>query len=293
MEEYAFEEKHFGTSAVISIVCPSFVEAKKLANDGFLQMATAEKIFSRFLPDSELSKLNKLGTYCVSAIFIELLEIALKLTKDTHSAFNPLTQVANLGYTKTFEALANEIKTLDQSPYRTDIDAITIDRKTNTVTLAPTQQLDFGGIAKGFMAEKIARGIKESSPECLGVIVNLGGDLYTFGLNVEEKPFTFYIFNPITKTELPLTVTNQALATSGTYKRKWETDSGQVHHLVDPNTHLNPDTQIISSSIIHKSGATAEAWTKYYLINDLKEDLSPPEGLTYLLIDNTGQVKQN
>lgn len=293
MKEFAFTEQHFGTSAVISLVCPTFEEAKQLATAGFLHMTVAEEIFSRFMPESELSRLNKAGTLVVSDIFIELLEAAVSLTHATGGAFNPLSQITKLGYTDTFSKLAQELQVTDPSPYPTDIDSITIDRETNTVTLADQQQLDFGGIAKGFLAEKIAIQLKLANPNCVGIIVNLGGDLYTLGHDADEEPFIFFIYNPVTETELPLVVQNQALTTSGTYKRHWNTRSGPKHHIIDPNTRENPETKIISSSTLHTHGAVAEAWTKYFLVNNLPTTISPPEDLTYLLIDAEGAVKQN
>ena len=293
MEEFAFTEEHFGTSAVISIVCPTFEEAKQLAAAGFLHMTVAEKIFSRFMPDSELSRLNKAGTLVVSDIFIELLEAAISLTHATGGAFNPLSQITKLGYTDTFSNLADGLQTTDSSPYRTDIDAITINKETNTVTLANQQQLDFGGIAKGFLAEKIATNMKVAAPNCVGIIVNLGGDLYTLGHGADGEPFIFFIYNPVTETELPLVVQDQALTTSGTYKRHWNTRSGPKHHIVDPNTRENPETKITSSSTIHPRGAVAEAWAKYFLVNNIPTTISPPEDLTYLLIYTEGTVKQN
>lgn len=293
MQEFAFEEQHFGTSTVLSVVCPTFEEAKQIATAGFLQMVTTEKIFSRFIPDSELSKLNQTGTLVVSDIFIELLEVASTLTRDTNGFFNPLSQITKLGYTKTFPVMTEGLPAIDPTPYLTDIDAITIERETNTVTLAPSQQLDFGGIAKGFLAEKIAVNLKSTHPNCVGIIVNLGGDVYTLGRGADGEPFTFFIYNPVTETEIPLIVQNQALATSGTYKRHWDTKSGPRHHIIDPHTHQNPKTHFVSSSIIHQSGATAEAWTKYFLLDEKALATPPPEDLTYLLIDSEGTVKQN
>ena len=87
-------------------------------------------------------------------------------------------------------------------------------------------RIGFGGIGKGYAAER-ARLVMKS----LGVksgIVNASGDLTTWGLQPNGKPWTIGIVNPNAAHELfsYLNVTDLAVATSGNYEKycndQWE-----------------------------------------------------------------------
>ena len=165
------------------------------------------------------------------------------------------------------------------------------------IILSKGQKLDFGGFLKGYLAEVIAREIKEHSPLITGVIVNIGGDIHAQGHDVDENEFTFTIYNPVTNDEnITITLHNKSLATSGTYKRTWTNKNSPVHHILDVSGTQNPDSDIVSASVIHADGGTSEAYTKVFLSmkpEDASHLLQEEEALPYVLIRNNGEVIKN
>lgn len=286
-----------GTQFSISIVTTSKGKADNLANIAEEQIHENEARFSRFQLGSELSLLNTKKSAVVSNDFFTVAEEAYRLFVRTQGIFNPLVQIEKFGYNKTFDELSSyTTDTHTEEPYDIDFATTIIDPTTRTITLKEGHKLDFGGFLKGYLATKICKEIMSSSPEVTGAIVNIGGDLHTEGFDEHNTEFTFEIYNPVTqKDDIVVSVHNKSLATSGTYKRTWVHNRTQVHHILDVTGMQNPDTDIVSVSIVNDDGATAEAYTKVFLNVGIKEALEilKNEKILYLCIDTKGVVTTN
>lgn len=293
MKEYAYFQKHMGTEVSVSLVTTSATLAAKIAEEIFATVAKYEQHFSRFLPNSELSLLNSSKNAIVTEEFFTVLEKSYQLYKATVKIFNPLVEVARLGYQTNYENLKDNQVLIDSNPYNIDFDLVLMDKVTKRVILHADQKLDFGGILKGYLAEKLSKKITEQYPECQGNIVNLGGDLHTEGTDENGEPFIFQLYNPVTKTDIPIALTDTSLVTSGTYKRTWETSQGLKNHILSTDGKSNPETNIISASVIHPDGAQAEAYAKVLLIDREATARCAELGIKYLIINNDGKTLTN
>ncbi len=297
MQEFTYTGKAMGTDFSVSIVCAAEEVARTLFEGTGNTIHAYEARFSRFLPESELSRLNRAGTAIVSPEFLEVLLEAQRLFTLTHGIFNPLVQISRLGYTSTFENLKTAIAPLSpDEPYDIDFSTTFVNPETRNVILSEGQQLDFGGFLKGFLAEKIAKEIMESKDTVQGVIVNLGGDIHTRGLDAEGAAFLFSIYNPITKKDdfhIPLKDTS--LATSGTYKRTWMHAETPTHHILDSAGVHNPESDIVSASVVHESGGMTEACAKVFLATGIEEGTRILQGhsMRYVIITNKGTLFTN
>lgn len=312
MIEYEYGDKVMGTDLTISIVTDSKELADNLAQKALSEIKSYEQKFSRFLPGSELSQLNLKKEMIVSKTFMEVILKAKELFKETDGAFNPLFQVEKLGYTKTFEEIKNtkfnnkqnqNFKKEKPEIYDFDFSKIIIDQNLSKIILSEGQKLDFGGMLKGYLAEKIARKIKnyhaenfinvESNKKINGVIVNIGGDIHTQGLDSDNQEFIFNIFNPINEQdEILIKLYNESLATSGTYKRAWQNNGLKTHHLLDKTGTKNPESDVVSVSVIHKDGGRADAYTKMFLNLGHEEAVKilGSNGIKFIIIKNNGEI---
>ncbi len=293
VQEYEYNGKAMGTDFSIALIMESELMAASIAEEAIQSIHTYERIFSRFLETSELSVLNTTREMKVSEIFFEVLLEAQRLFLETRGVFNPLIQIGRFGYTKNFDdiTVSNTTDEID-TPYNIDFETVGIVKQDRLVSLTEGQQLDFGGILKGFLAEKLCRKIKNSYPTVVGVIINIGGDIHTQGFDAHGKKFLFSIYNPITDTEIQTELHNMSLATSGTYKRAWDRDGTRMHHILDAIGTHNPATNIVSASILHIHGSTAEAYAKVYisLEREEAEKILDSTSYAYILITNTGQI---
>lgn len=297
-KEYEYERKIMGTDLSIAIVCNQKELADKIFAEKYEKLQNYESKFSRFLPKSELSTLNKNKKIIASREMTEVINVAKKLYKETGGYFNPLIQIAKYGYDESFEKIKDSKRKISTDKYNIDFDLVEINEKSEIV-LRKDQALDFGGFLKGYLAEKIAREIFEMSGEknvINGVIVNIGGDIYTLGKDSDDKDFVFEIFNPSTKSDdIKMSVSNAAMATSGTYKRIWKIADKEIHHILHGKKLHNPQNDILSVTVITKDGGRADAYTKLFMSVGHKkalEILRNPE-IKFLVITKSGEIIKN
>lgn len=140
-------------------------------------------------------------------------------------------------------------------------------------------RIGFGGIGKGYAAEKAKELLKQ-----MGVrsgIVNAAGDLTTWGYQPDGKPWTIGIANPENAMSLfsYLNITDMAVATSGNYEKFVVIDGKKYSHTINPKTGL-PVHGIKSVSIICPNAEVADAMATpvtimgveagLYMINQMK-----------------------
>ncbi|HEY5368437.1 MAG TPA: FAD:protein FMN transferase, partial [Hanamia sp.] len=133
-------------------------------------------------------------------------------------------------------------------------------------------RIGFGGIGKGYAAER-ARNVMKS----LGVksgIVNASGDLTTWGLQPNGKPWTIGIVNPNVAHEVfsYINVTDLAVATSGNYEKFAIINGKKYSHTIDPRTGL-PVSGIKSVTIITLNAEVADAMATPVMVMGIKAGL--------------------
>ena len=285
-----------GVEVSVSIITDTEDRANEIREQTYAAVARFERIFSRFLPGSELSQLNVNKDQTVSQDFFAVLLKSYELFKQTNGEFNPLFQIARYGYDRDFDTLLdNTSQTNDPANYDTNFDSVSMDTDTRRVIINKEQKLDFGGVLKGYLAHKLSCNISQDYEHCTGNIVNIGGDLHTEGLDELGEPFVFDIFNPITKEEFPVKLTNTSLATSGIYKRFWQTKEGKRTHILSSVGKKDHNLNLCSASIIHKEGAAADAYAKLFLNKGAEYAMKilKEKTIKYFLVKENGQVETN
>ncbi len=291
LREHIFEDRLMGSDLVVSIVMSSpdmarkeYERAKSLGND-------YEKRFSRFLPTSELSRLNDTGVADVSSEFIDVISTGFSLYRDTHGAFNPLVQIARMGYDTSFDTL-NGPREIDHGNYDVHPTSVSIDEVSRHIVLGTGQRLDVGGYLKGMVAEHMAKSIEGAD----GIIVNIGGDIYTTGKDENGAPFGFDVYDPVNEqVAVVVPLTDGAIATSGVYRRAWEADGKRVHHILDETGTQNPTSDLVSATIIAEHGHEADAYATVAIVmgSERASRLLRERGLSYVFITHEGKTIMN
>ena len=294
MQEFEFTGKAMGTAYAISIVCDSEDLVTSISEETIKKIERYEKRFSRFLPESELSRLNNTKNMIVSGEFILVTKKALELFTLTKGIFNPLVQIGRMGYDKDFSKIDVTDSLDDTDTYDIDFETVSIDDRGNRIILKDGQKLDFGGFLKGYLAEILCKKIMKESLLIKGAIVNIGGDIHTEGTDVDGKLFIFDIYNPVTEEEIPITLHNQSLATSATYKRAWLRSNEPVHHILDSSGMRNPESDILSASVIGTDGGKTEAYAKVFInLGEKAMTVLPEKDIQFVLISKDGLITKN
>jgi len=229
-------------------------DARSLAQ-GATWVLELHRRLTRFDPNSELSAFNTSGGGWVriSATLEDLLREALY----AHEVSGGLVHAGVLhallaaGYTHSFSEgdrpTPRSTIALDPLPPLSDILAVA----PGAAKLRPGYGIDLGGIAKGWLADRLAERLGENC------VVNLGGDLFARGIGPEGEGW------PIGFGGTTIYLRDQGAATSGTIKRRWGPD---LHHLVDPRTSRPAKSNLQEVSVIAASGTDAEIYAKVALL---------------------------
>ncbi len=226
-----------------------------------------EQTLSRFLQESELSRLNQqAGTStAVSDLLYQVLATALTAAQATQGVYDPalLDQLVQLGYDRSFD---------DLPAVRSDLifpgepgggwRGIRVDPLRRCVTVPPGIKLDFGGIAKGMAVDAALEDLRLSgvSP----ALVNAGGDLAALGLPPAAEHWQLAVPGRVRFWTIPLR--QGAVATSGIAHRHWRQGQTLRHHLLDPRTGLPAQSDLWSVTVVADRCEQAEVAAKVAFI---------------------------
>lgn len=212
---------------------------------------------TRFDRGSELSHLNAHagGWVAVSPILEAVLTESLRAWTMSRGLVHVgvLAAVLATGYTRPFREGPTTAR-LDAPPPPPLPEMLEL--RPGAARLAPGGGIDLGGIAKGWMADRLTERIGPNS------MVNLGGDLYARGAGPEGGGW------PIGFAGKTLLLSDRGVATSGVRGRSW---GEGLHHLVDPRTGRPVDSDVAEVSVVARTGADAEVIAKTALLLGLEE----------------------
>jgi len=247
----AVESHHF---AALGTNCSLFAAGRSRAAllEGEFWVRRLGARLTRFSTGSELSRLN-----AAAGRWFEISEALEVLLRESLRAFEMSAGLVNIavlpsmlaiGYTRPWSEGAT-VATLDAAqPLRPLPDVLSVRR--GAARVEPGTALDLGGIAKGWMADRLC--------ECLGpnALANLGGDLSAAGAGPEGNGW------PVAIADATLMLRGQGAATSSVRRRRW----GEVHHLIDPRTGLPARTGLAEVSVVAAGGFEAEVVAKTALL---------------------------
>jgi thiamine biosynthesis lipoprotein len=232
--------------------------------------------FSRFEPDSELSRLNAdpRETVPVSPEMTRLVRGALMAAAVTSGLVDPtlVAEIEQAGYRGHFDAVAVPLeRALALAPERSPAAPspagrwreITVDRDAGTVTRRPGVRIDSGGIAKGMFGDLLAGELAGHE----SFAVDAAGDVRFGGSGSWQRPIR--VASPFDDSVLHVfELTEGAAATSGIARRSWLDPSGRpAHHLLDPHTGAPAFTGIVQVTALAPSGLEAEVLSKAALLS--------------------------
>jgi FAD:protein FMN transferase len=268
-----------GNHFEISVVSSNETWANERIEAGIYEIQRIEKLLTTFNEESETSLVNRyagMSPVKVSRETFDIIERSLRISRLTQGAFD-------ISYGSIDKRLWNFDTNMKSLPDKATAKKmvrlinyrnIILDDENCTVFLKEKgMRIGFGGIGKGYAAER-ARYVMKT----LGVesgIVNASGDLTTWGLQPNGKPWTIGIANPNSSHELfsYLDVTNMAVATSGNYEKFAMINGKKYSHTIDPRTGL-PVSGIKSVTIITLNAEIADAMATPVMIMGIKTGLN-------------------
>lgn len=155
-------------------------------------------------------------------------------------------------------------------------------------------QYDFGGIAKGYTSDSVAKLMRECGVK--SAILNLGGNVMTIGKKPDGSDWKVAIKSPDTSMENlgVLSVYDKAVITSGGYERCFEADGKSYHHIIDPKTGYPAESGLVSVTIISKDATLADALSTALFVmgkdNAIAFWRKYADDFDFVLYDNKGEL---
>lgn len=249
-----------GTLVEITVSHSNTEIIETVTTQAFDEMKRIEQLMSTYLPDSEISRINRAAgkkAIPVSPEVEEVIREGIFWSEQSGGAFDitvePLVQLWDFDGEKEIIPGKNTLrKTASLVNYKN------IEIKDHTVRLKKRgMAINVGGLAKGYAVD---RAISLLRGKVSNGLVNAGGDLFAFGQKNKQDPWTIGLQHPRKPQDLlaAFAVKNQAIATSGDYQRYFIKDGIRYHHIFDPKTG-RPVRLMISATLITMEVMDADA----------------------------------
>ena len=147
-----------------------------------------------------------------------------------------------------------------------------------TVTLPAGMQIDLGGIAKGYIADKVAEFLRD---KITAAVISLGGNVYTVGQKPDGSRFGVGITNPenTSFSKAVIYTGDCTVVTSGTYERGFNFGGVRYHHILDPETGWPSQSDLVSATFVMDSSLTADALATACIVIGSERALELANGL--------------
>ncbi len=234
------------------------------------EITRLENLLSISKDSSDIYKLNnaKEETVSVSEETASLIKDACDISKSCDGAFDisvkPLLTLWGFD-TKEYRVPADS--EIEKTLLLVSFENIEVDGE--YVTKPENSSIDLGGIAKGYVADRVSEIIKNSGVS--SALINLGGMITTVGKSSSndkdywrvgvqypsENDSYFFTFD----------VNETSVSTTGAYQRYFEEESGVYHHIIDPKTGKPSDSNVSSVTVVGESGVKCDALsTAFYVM---------------------------
>ncbi|QWR76194.1 FAD:protein FMN transferase [Candidatus Magnetomonas plexicatena] len=288
------------TAITITVVSDSQEKAEKAIDTAFRKIDYYDHQFSFFLPDSDISLINKnagIKPVRVSKDTFELVKKTVEISELTGGAFD-----ASVGAFMVLWDFAKAVKPSDDELKKriplVNYKNIEVNEADSSVMLKQKgMMLDFGGNAKGYTADKIVELLKS-----MGIrsgIAAIAGDIKTFGSKLDGSPWFIGIRNPRgTPSDLVgiLKLKDQAVSTAGDYERFFIENGHRYHHILMPQTGL-PAPEFQSVTIVNPEGFVTDSLDNAVFVMGKEKGLEfiKKHNLKAFLIfsDNTTYITDN
>jgi len=148
-----------------------------------------------------------------------------------------------------------------------------------------------GGFVKGYAVDQAIIVIQEQNIK--NALISAGGDIYCLGIN-NNKPWRVGIQHPRKEEKLlkVLSLSDQAVATSGDYQRYFIYNGKRYHQILDPSTG-KPANRTQSSTVIAPTTEEADIWATALFVMGSEEGIrmiNHQENIYGSLVDSSGTI---
>lgn len=286
-----------GSPFEVTVVAQDSIEGERFCNAAIEEVKRVENLISDWIPTTEISTVNKnagIKPVKVSAEVFNLVDRALKISKLTDGAFD--ISYASMDKIWKFDGSMKQMPTEDEikaSVSKVGYKNVILNRETSTIFLKNKgMKLGLGGIGQGYIADNIKDLLQAKG--CKSGVINVSGDINTWGRQIDGKPWTVAIVNPMNKSKVFATfpLVDSAIETSGSYEKFVVFNGKRYTHIIDPRTGY-PASGLVSVSVFAKKTELADALATSIFVmgEDVGLDfINQLPGIECILVNDKGEV---
>ncbi len=286
-----------GSPFEITVVAKDTIEGNFYVNLAVIEVKRIENLISDWIPTTFISQVNQnagIQPIKVNDEVFELVERAIKISKLTDGAFD--ISYASMDKIWKFDGSMKEMpsaEAIKKSVERIGYEKIILDVKNKTIFLKDVgMKLGLGGIGQGYIADKVKEVLQAKG--CTAGIVNVSGDINTWGSQTDGKPWTVGVVNPVNKNKVFATfpLVDSAVETSGSYEKYVTFNNIRYSHIIDPRTGY-PATGVVSVSVFAKQTEIADALATGVFVLGVEVGLNlinQLKGIECIIVDDKGKI---
>lgn len=291
------EQSLLGSPFEITVVATDSVQAKLYTDLAISEVKRIENLVSDWIPTTQISQVNQnagIKPIKVDQEVFDLVERAIKISKLTSGAFD--ISYASMDKIWKFDGSMKKIPTeeaIKKSVAKVCYQNIILNPTDKTIFLKNKgMKLGLGGIAQGYIADKIKEVLQEKG--CTSGLVNVSGDINTWGKQPNGEPWSVGIINPMNKNKVFATfiLDESAVETSGSYEKFVIFKGKRYSHIIDPRTGY-PASGIVSVSVFAKQTELADALATGIFVLGIEVGLdlvNQLNGIDCIIVDDKGGV---
>lgn len=286
-----------GSPFEMTVVANDSLQGNRYIDKAIVEVKRIENLISDWIPTSQISIVNSnagIKPVLVDKEVFELVERAIKISKLTYGAFD--ISYASMDkiwkFDGSMKAMPSEAD-IQKSVAKVGYQNIILNEKDQAVFLQNKgMKLGLGGIGQGYIADRIKALLLELG--CKSGIVNVSGDIFAWGKQPDDKPWTVAIVNPMNKNKVFATfpLEDSAVETSGSYEKFVTFNGKRYSHIIDPRTGY-PASGIVSVSVFAKTTELADALATGVFVLGVEVGLdliNQINGIECIIVDDLGVV---
>ena len=235
-------------------------------NDNVIQTQAIDSLLSNvdysmssYIDSSLISLINQNHTVVLDSLITKVLIRSIEICHETNGMFDvtvdPIVNSWGFGPNKNYNR--NNQKAYSYSDI-IGCDKIIINN--NTLFKSDSVSIDLNGIAQGFTVDYLSEYLFSQGVN--DFMIEVGGEVRCFGSNLgrgwkigidaptESKRDFAFILN----------LTNNSLATSGSYRNYYYSGSQKISHTINPKTLMPASNSLLSATVLYDNCMSADAY---------------------------------
>jgi thiamine biosynthesis lipoprotein len=268
LQRFAFNGEAQGTYYTVTY----FAEEEKVTKASTDSLLRAfDLVASLWVSESIISAVNNNTVDFVDdPYFIDLFNISKDVARKTNGAFDftigPLASAWGFGFREKIEISPRVIDSLKALVGYEKVSLV----EGKIIKTHPNIQFDFNAVAQGYSVDLLGKFLE--SKNINNYLVDIGGEVLARGKKPDGSRWLIGIEKPAEDAgaerslQATIELTDQAIATSGNYRKFYEKDGIRYPHTINPQTGYPVTHTLLSATVIAENAAIADAYATAFMV---------------------------